>query len=71
MKIDLLGPLEVGEGLVLEPRGRIVLSVLLVQRNQVVTSEQLAEALWADNPPPSWVKQVQICMFAPTQDTRP
>ena len=62
MKVDLLGPLEVGDGVVLEPRDRIALSVLLVQRNQLVTSGQLADALWADRPPPSWAKQVQICI---------
>ncbi len=62
MRIDLLGPLEVGDGVLLEPRDRITLSVLLVQRNQVVTSEQLADALWADRPPSSWAKQVQICI---------
>ena len=62
VKVDLLGPLEVGDGVVLEPRDRIALSVLLVQRNQLVTSEQLADALWADRPPSSWAKQVQICI---------
>ena len=62
MKIDLLGPLEVGEGLVLEPRDRVALSVLLVHRNQVVSNELLADALWGDSPPSSWGKQVQICI---------
>ncbi len=61
MKVGLLGPLEVG-GLVLEPRDRTALSVLALRNNQVVTADQLADALWPSSLPASWNKQVQICI---------
>lgn len=61
VKVGLLGPLEV-DGLVLEPRDRLALSVLAVRNNQVVTADQLAEALWPHSLPASWSKQVQICI---------
>ena len=58
----MLGPLQVGDDLNLEPRDRMALGVLAVHRNRDVTSEQLADALWSDSAPASWAKQVQICI---------
>jgi DNA-binding SARP family transcriptional activator len=53
----LLGPLEVYDAdrqvLVGGPRVRALLAVLLVEANRVVTTDRLAEALWADQPPAS------------------
>ena len=60
--IRLLGPLEVDGVHPLEPRDRIVLGVLAVRRGQVVRPEQIADVVWGDEPPKSWVKQVQICV---------
>jgi DNA-binding SARP family transcriptional activator/WD40 repeat protein len=60
--IGLLGPLVVDGDGVLRPRDRIVVSVLAVRRGQVVSAEVLADALWGEAPPPSWSKQVQICV---------
>lgn len=63
MRIDLLGPIQVGEeSSALEPRDRIALSVLAIRRNQIVSPDQLADALWPIDPPSSWAKQVQICI---------
>ncbi len=60
--IGLLGPLQVDGGDGLEPRDRIVLSVLAVRRGNVVAPDEFAEALWGERPPASWPKQVQICI---------
>ena len=46
----------------LEPRDRITLSVLAVRRGNVVSPDEFAEALWGEQPPSSWPKQVQICI---------
>jgi WD40 repeat protein/DNA-binding SARP family transcriptional activator len=40
----------------------MALAALAVRRGQVLTPDQLADALWRENPPPSWPKQVQICI---------
>jgi WD40 repeat protein/DNA-binding SARP family transcriptional activator len=64
MRLAVLGSLEVeveGEGL-LGPRDRVVLSALASQPGVVVTGEQLASALWGDDPPASWNKVVQGCV---------
>jgi DNA-binding SARP family transcriptional activator len=58
--IGVLGPLVVDDVAGLEPRDRAALAVLAVRRGQVVSPEQLADALWSDMPPRSWRKQVQI-----------
>ncbi len=58
----MLGPPRVeGKG-ALAPRDRVVLSVLAVRRGQVVSRDQVADAVWGDDPPPSWPTQVQICV---------
>jgi DNA-binding SARP family transcriptional activator len=56
--IGLLGPLIVGDGTALEPRDRIALSVLAVRRGQIVSPDELADALWGESPPATWPKQV-------------
>lgn len=62
MGISLLGPVELDDGVALEPRDRVALGVLVVKRGQSVAPEQFAEALWGDDLPASWQKQVQICI---------
>ncbi|HEY1280071.1 MAG TPA: BTAD domain-containing putative transcriptional regulator [Acidimicrobiales bacterium] len=62
MGVAVLGPLRVdGDGL-LRPRDRAALAALVVRRGQVVAPDQLADALWGEQPPQSWAKQVQICV---------
>ena len=59
----MLGPLSVGgDASSLGRRDRIVLEVLVVRLGEVVSSDQLADALWAETPPPTWHKVVQGCV---------
>jgi DNA-binding SARP family transcriptional activator/WD40 repeat protein len=60
--IALLGPLLVDGNGTLAPRDRVVLAALAVRRGQVVSVEQLADAVWSGQPPASWQKQVHICV---------
>ncbi|MGS0685187.1 nSTAND1 domain-containing NTPase [Nakamurella sp. GG22] len=63
MGIAVLGPLEVdGQGNVLGPRDRVVLSALVVRAGDPISTEALADALWGDNLPASWAKVVQGCV---------
>jgi len=59
----LLGPLEVSDGdrpLVLgEGRQRSVLTLLLLHRNEAVSSDRLIDALWGDRPPATAAKVLQ------------
>ena len=63
MDYAILGPLQVrGSGRDLPLGGlrqRAVLALLLLHRNQVVSTEQLVDELWAENPPPTAGKVVQ------------
>ncbi|WP_380167605.1 BTAD domain-containing putative transcriptional regulator [Jannaschia sp. R86511] len=66
MSLRLLGPVmldptEPSEAS-LTPRHRLVLTALAVRRGHVVPPGEIAEAVWAGVPPPSWSKQVQICV---------
>jgi WD40 repeat protein/DNA-binding SARP family transcriptional activator len=58
--ISVLGPLRVDGGDPLERRDRVALSVLAVRHGEVVSPEQFADALWGEQLPASWPKQVQI-----------
>ena len=63
MDIGLLGPLHVDHnGSALGPRDRVVLSALAVRPGEVLTPDQLADALWHEQPPASWPKVVQGCV---------
>jgi DNA-binding winged helix-turn-helix (wHTH) protein len=60
MGIAVLGPLLVNGGANgLAPRDRVVLEALSIRPKDVVSAEQLAEALWPDTPPATWSKVVQ------------
>ena len=64
MEIELLGPLRVdGNGTSLQRRDQVLLSALALRRGEVITADQLAEALWGDQPPASWPKVVQGCVL--------
>jgi YVTN family beta-propeller protein len=59
----LLGPLEVSDGdhpaRLGEGRQRAVLILLLLDRNQAVSSDRLIDALWGEAPPPTAAKVLQ------------
>ena len=59
MAICLLGPLTVHGSEHVSPRDRVVLTALALAGGDVVPAERLADALWGDEPPPSWTKVVQ------------
>jgi len=62
--IAVLGPLVVDGGTVsLSPRDRVVLAALVVRQGEEVSGEQLADALWGDDPPASWGKVVPGCVM--------
>jgi WD40 repeat protein/DNA-binding SARP family transcriptional activator len=62
--IGLLGPLTVaGNAAGLAPRDRIVLAALALHPGEVVSAEQLADALWGEQPPVSWNKVVPGCVM--------
>ena len=64
VRVSVLGPICVDEGAVgLAPRDRLVLTALAVRVGHVVPVEQLAEALWGDEPPQSWGKVVPGCVM--------
>jgi DNA-binding SARP family transcriptional activator len=58
MGIAVLGPLSIG-GRSLAPRDRVVLAALTVRRGEVVGAAVLADALWREQPPTTWSKQIQ------------
>jgi WD40 repeat protein/DNA-binding SARP family transcriptional activator/energy-coupling factor transporter ATP-binding protein EcfA2 len=60
MGIAVLGPLQVDEGTdALARRDRVVLAVLAMRVGELVSAEQLADALWTEGPPPTWHKALQ------------
>jgi DNA-binding SARP family transcriptional activator/WD40 repeat protein len=64
MEIGLLGPLRIdGDGVTLQRRDQVVLSALAVRSGEVMSADQLAEAVWGEEPPPSWPKIVQGCVL--------
>ena len=62
MGIAVLGPLTVAGDGSLSPRDRVVLSALVVRSGSTISTEQLADALWGDQPPASWGKVVPGCI---------
>ncbi|WP_167880425.1 BTAD domain-containing putative transcriptional regulator [Nocardioides guangzhouensis] len=62
MGIGVLGPLTVDGDGSLSPRDRVVLSALVVRGGSATSMDQLADALWPDQPPASWNKVVPGCV---------
>src|SRR5581483_2567826 len=64
MEFRILGPLEVRhDDRPLAPGGakqRLLLAILLLHRNEVVSSDRLIEALWGDRPPAGAVEALQM-----------
>src|SRR5688500_18780932 len=63
MDYRILGPLELADGSapvgVTGARQRSLLALLLIHRNEVISSDRIVDALWGETPPPSAVKAVQ------------
>jgi DNA-binding SARP family transcriptional activator/WD40 repeat protein len=62
MGIAVLGPLTVDGSGHLSRRDRVVLETLVARAGQPVSADQIADALWGDQPPASAVKVLQGCM---------
>src|SRR5688572_32021369 len=58
MSVAVFGPLTL-EGVTLSPRERAVLSALVLRAGRPVTTDELADAVWGDEPPGTWQKQLQ------------
>ncbi|MEU8760211.1 BTAD domain-containing putative transcriptional regulator [Streptomyces sp. NPDC048659] len=62
----MLGPLQVqgAAGPLRVPPGRqeVILAALLLESNRVVSTSQLVDLIWEDNPPETARTQVQICV---------
>ena len=61
MVVAVLGPLKV-DGAALSPRERAVLSALLVRGGTTVSTGELADAVWNDDVPTTWRKQLQAAI---------
>ena len=61
MVVAVLGPLKV-DGTSLSPRERAVLSALLVRGGTTVSTGELADAVWNDDVPTTWRKQLQAAI---------
>ncbi len=60
MGVGVLGPLEVdGHTNRLAPRDRVVLEALVLHTGESVTADQISDAMWREEPPPTWSKVVQ------------
>jgi WD40 repeat protein/DNA-binding SARP family transcriptional activator len=63
MGIGVLGPVQVEEGTVrLGVRDRTVVAALAVRSGEVLSPEELAEAVWGHEPPATWNKSLQGCI---------
>ncbi|PWR12049.1 transcriptional regulator [Micromonospora sicca] len=64
MRFGILGPLRVGggEATVTAGRDRVVLAMLLLRAGRVVSSEELVDAVWEEQPPATARAQLQICV---------
>lgn len=60
MRIRALGPLLVGDPPVtLSPRDRVVVAALATRRGRPCSPDDIAQALWGEQRPPTWSKVVQ------------
>src|ERR1700721_2015564 len=67
MRFEALGPLSVshdGDAVSLGGRKqRTLLAVLLLYRNETVSRGKLVEALWREDPPPSWAETLDSYLY--------
>src|SRR4051794_2899256 len=75
MDIRLLGQLEILDGQreipLAQGRRRALLTLLLLNRNEVVPAERLIELLWAGRPPPTAAKGLQVQISQLRKDLAP
>lgn len=63
VRIGVLGPLQVDErDPRLGTRDRVVLAALALRPGEVLSPEQLADAVWGESPPVTWSKNIQGCV---------
>ncbi len=66
MRYRLLGPLEVigddGVSVALAGRERNLLATLVLDANEVVSTDRLVDALWGDDPPATADNALQVCV---------
>ena len=63
MRLAVLGSLQVDEGrTTLSPRDRVVLLALATRPGSEVSIDSLAQTLWGEEPPGTWLKIVQGCV---------
>ncbi len=63
MGIGVLGPLSVDDGAIrLGSRDRVVLAALAMRAGEVLSADELADAVWHERPPASWNKNLQGCV---------
>jgi DNA-binding SARP family transcriptional activator/WD40 repeat protein len=63
MRIGLLGPLEIDDTEAdLGMRDRAILAALALRPGELLSPEQLADAVWGENLPSTWTKNVQGCV---------
>lgn len=59
--IRILGPLELGAGPPTLPRqAQVLLGVLLLRSNEVVSTQRIADEIWGERPPESWLNAIQV-----------
>jgi ABC-type transport system substrate-binding protein/DNA-binding SARP family transcriptional activator/streptogramin lyase len=67
LRVDILGPLEVHRGgvpcLLGGRQQRFVLALLALETGHAVSLDRIADALWGDNLPPSYVTTIQTYVF--------
>jgi len=64
MGIGVLGPLTVdGSEATINRRDRAVLQALAAARDEVLSPDRLADAVWGEDPPASWHKNLQGCVM--------
>ncbi|MGR0219469.1 nSTAND1 domain-containing NTPase [Agromyces sp. ZXT2-6] len=61
MGIRVLGPLRIHDA-ALNLRERMVLAVLVLRNGQPVSADEIASAVWGDDRPATWQKQVQAAI---------
>lgn len=61
MSVSVLGTLVV-DGAPISPRERAVLAALAFRAGDPLAPGDIADAIWGEDPPPTWAKQVQIAI---------
>ena len=61
MSVSVLGTLVV-DGAPISPRERAVLAALALRAGDPLAPGDIADAIWGEEPPPTWATQVQIAI---------